>query len=327
MQQPQPDPGETYPARQHAAVRHRRSRGERRHRALRPAAAVQRARAGRRAHQRRVRAGLHHQLPGGEEARPEARGVPRRDGRLRARDAAGASRRSRASSPSTTDGSRGCRRRRSATACSSMRPRRTATSSTTRGDDYYKWINGPAAPTIFNRLEEAGLTWRVYYDESQLVSLTGHAARARAAEVLEVELPRDVAVPRRRPHGQPAGVRLHRAAHGLQPQRHAPAVGRAERGRPRSRRRDGHADRQQRATPTCARATRSCRRSTTRSGTSRVAARVERHEHRAGHHLRRARRHVRPRRAAERRASRQRADRARWASASTASACACPPSS
>ncbi|WP_439592067.1 alkaline phosphatase family protein [Microbacterium sp.] len=41
------------------------------------------------------------------------------------------------------------------------------------GDDYYKWINGPEADTVFNRLEEAGLSWRVYYDESQLVSLTG----------------------------------------------------------------------------------------------------------------------------------------------------------
>ncbi|MFC8681341.1 alkaline phosphatase family protein [Microbacterium ureisolvens] len=41
------------------------------------------------------------------------------------------------------------------------------------GDDYYKWVNGPPAETIFNRLEEAGLSWRVYYDASQLVSLTG----------------------------------------------------------------------------------------------------------------------------------------------------------
>ena len=41
------------------------------------------------------------------------------------------------------------------------------------GDGYYKWIDGPAAPTIFNRLEEAGIPWRIYYDGSQLVSLTG----------------------------------------------------------------------------------------------------------------------------------------------------------
>ncbi|MGV8883018.1 MAG: alkaline phosphatase family protein [Rhodoglobus sp.] len=43
---------------------------------------------------------------------------------------------------------------------------------------YDKWIDAPAAPTIFNRLEDAGLSWRVYYDVDQLVSFTGvlHAA-------------------------------------------------------------------------------------------------------------------------------------------------------
>lgn len=38
---------------------------------------------------------------------------------------------------------------------------------------YDKWIYGPKAPTIFNRLEEAGLSWRIYYDALQLVSMTG----------------------------------------------------------------------------------------------------------------------------------------------------------
>ena len=38
---------------------------------------------------------------------------------------------------------------------------------------YEKWLNAPATPTIFNRLEEAGIPWRVYYDEQQVVSLTG----------------------------------------------------------------------------------------------------------------------------------------------------------
>lgn len=38
---------------------------------------------------------------------------------------------------------------------------------------YEKWIDAPATPTVFNRLEEAGLTWRVYYDVNQLVSFTG----------------------------------------------------------------------------------------------------------------------------------------------------------
>ncbi|GAB3128052.1 alkaline phosphatase family protein [Glaciibacter psychrotolerans] len=38
---------------------------------------------------------------------------------------------------------------------------------------YAKWLDAPATPTIFNRLEEAGLSWRVYYDEAQLISFTG----------------------------------------------------------------------------------------------------------------------------------------------------------
>jgi phospholipase C len=46
------------------------------------------------------------------------------------------------------------------------------------GGGYDKWIDAPATPTVFNRLEEAGLTWRVYYDAAQMVSFTGvlHAA-------------------------------------------------------------------------------------------------------------------------------------------------------
>jgi len=38
---------------------------------------------------------------------------------------------------------------------------------------YRKWLDAPAAPTIFNRLEEAGLSWRIYFDELQLISFTG----------------------------------------------------------------------------------------------------------------------------------------------------------
>ncbi len=38
---------------------------------------------------------------------------------------------------------------------------------------YDKWLNAPAVPTIFNRLEEAGIPWRVYYDEQQVTSFTG----------------------------------------------------------------------------------------------------------------------------------------------------------
>lgn len=39
-------------------------------------------------------------------------------------------------------------------------------------DGYLKWERN-IAPTIFNRLEEAGISWAVYFDESQIVSLTG----------------------------------------------------------------------------------------------------------------------------------------------------------
>jgi phospholipase C len=41
------------------------------------------------------------------------------------------------------------------------------------GGGYEKWLNAPDTPTIFNRLEEAGVSWRIYFDEQQLVSLTG----------------------------------------------------------------------------------------------------------------------------------------------------------
>ncbi|WP_440708011.1 alkaline phosphatase family protein [Herbiconiux sp. YIM B11900] len=46
---------------------------------------------------------------------------------------------------------------------------------TNKGDGGYdKWLDAANdAPTIFNRLEEAGLSWRVYYDAAQLVSMTG----------------------------------------------------------------------------------------------------------------------------------------------------------
>lgn len=36
-----------------------------------------------------------------------------------------------------------------------------------------KWLNAPAVPTVFTRLEDAGKSWRVYYDAQQVVSLTG----------------------------------------------------------------------------------------------------------------------------------------------------------
>jgi len=47
---------------------------------------------------------------------------------------------------------------------------------TNQGDGGYdKWLDPDRAdsPTVFNRLEEAGIPWRVYYDAAQLVSMTG----------------------------------------------------------------------------------------------------------------------------------------------------------
>jgi phospholipase C len=41
------------------------------------------------------------------------------------------------------------------------------------GGGYGKWLDAPAVPTVFSRLEDAGIDWRVYYDDLQLVSLTG----------------------------------------------------------------------------------------------------------------------------------------------------------
>ncbi|MGL3150493.1 alkaline phosphatase family protein [Microbacterium sp. A82] len=41
------------------------------------------------------------------------------------------------------------------------------------GGGYDKWIDADEIPTIFNRLEDAGLSWKIYYDELQLVSYTG----------------------------------------------------------------------------------------------------------------------------------------------------------
>lgn len=41
------------------------------------------------------------------------------------------------------------------------------------GGGYDKWIDAPAAKTIFNSLDEAGLSWKIYFDELQMVSFTG----------------------------------------------------------------------------------------------------------------------------------------------------------
>ncbi|GAA1057058.1 hypothetical protein GCM10017608_09260 [Agromyces luteolus] len=45
---------------------------------------------------------------------------------------------------------------------------------TNRGDGgYRKWLDADASPTIFNRLDDAGIDWRIYFDDLQLVSMTG----------------------------------------------------------------------------------------------------------------------------------------------------------
>jgi phospholipase C len=41
------------------------------------------------------------------------------------------------------------------------------------GGGYEKWLDASYAATIFNRLEEKKISWRVYYDEQQLASFTG----------------------------------------------------------------------------------------------------------------------------------------------------------
>lgn len=46
---------------------------------------------------------------------------------------------------------------------------------TNRGGGYEKWLSDDLkdAPTLFNRLEEAGKSWRIYFDELQVISYTG----------------------------------------------------------------------------------------------------------------------------------------------------------
>ncbi|PPL16193.1 alkaline phosphatase family protein [Microterricola pindariensis] len=41
------------------------------------------------------------------------------------------------------------------------------------GGGYKKWLDAPLTPTIFNRLQDAGVDWRVYFDALQMVSFTG----------------------------------------------------------------------------------------------------------------------------------------------------------
>lgn len=38
---------------------------------------------------------------------------------------------------------------------------------------YEKWFNAAPTPTIFNRLEDAGISWCIYFDPLQIISMTG----------------------------------------------------------------------------------------------------------------------------------------------------------
>jgi phospholipase C len=42
-----------------------------------------------------------------------------------------------------------------------------------QGGGYQKWLDASYVASIFNRLESAGVSWRVYYDADQLASFTG----------------------------------------------------------------------------------------------------------------------------------------------------------
>ena len=189
------------------------------------------------------------------------------------------------------------------------------------GGGYDKWLDAPPAPTIFNRLEEAGVSWKVYFDEMQLVSLTG----VMHAPVLEKYWRTgrfghmsEFFDGRRR--GQAPRVRLHRAADGLQPQRLPPARS-ASTARARSTARRC-------STPpsrTCAPARSSSPTSTTPIKASATAdgsnamntlLLITFDEHGGTYD------HVAP--PAADAARRRRRTRVRWASRSTAWACACP---
>ncbi|MFB4353476.1 alkaline phosphatase family protein [Microbacterium sp. LS_15] len=41
------------------------------------------------------------------------------------------------------------------------------------GAGFGKWLSAPAAPTVFNRLEDEDVSWKIYIDKLQLVSYTG----------------------------------------------------------------------------------------------------------------------------------------------------------
>ena len=226
MGQPNPDPGEEYPARQHAAVRH--GRCPPRTRPARPATCRRRSTRRPPGTAPTMDGFVHDYVNNIERSERQAsddRGRVADHGRLLARAAAGA--------VDAGAGVRGVRRlvRRRAVADllqPVVLPR--VDLARLRHEQARRRLRQMArratpAPTIFNRLEDAGISWKVYFDEMQLVSLTGVHARSVARAVLAHRALRPhVGVLRGRRGRQAARVRLHRAADGLQPQRLPSAV-------------------------------------------------------------------------------------------------------
>ena len=159
-------------------------------------------------------------------------------------------------------------------------------------DGLRKWFDPRNdAPTIFNRLEDAGLSWRVYFDDRQLVSLTGFIHAPALEPYWQTQLPHDDAVLRRRRRG----ARLPDYAF-VEPRllydhndMHPPGGPMTE--EDRRRRRSSRAARSR----MCAPASCSCTGSTRAIRSAKQPERLERAEHDAPRHLRRARRHLRPR--------------------------------
>ena len=93
----------------------------------------------------------------------------------------------------------------------------------TAAGGYRKWLDAQRRADHLQPARGGRHPWRVYFDESQLVSLTGCMQRAGAAAVLEDALPHHGGSSTRMSRRQAARLRLHRAAPDLRPQRHAPA--------------------------------------------------------------------------------------------------------
>ena len=218
-------PGRGVPARQHPALRHGRSAVERDERDRRDGRAVQRAARG---DARRRSTGSSSTTgttsPGSATAR--SRRSRRRPTSWAASrpSSCPCSPRWRASSRSSTPGSRPCRRRPTATDRSSTRRPRTASSRTrTAAATTNGWMPRPRrrSSTVSKR---PGVSWKVYFDELQLVSLTGVMHAPALEEFWRTEHFVHMSEFYKDARGRHAArLRVHRAAPRLQPQRLPPA--------------------------------------------------------------------------------------------------------